>query len=80
MAPSSPPRERRPRLPEHLPVVEEVLDPVLIQACPQAWRCIGEEVSEQLDYESARFFRRRLIRRKYVPTGCARSTRRCAPE
>lgn len=62
----SPPRERRPRLPEHLPVIEEVLDPVPVQACPQDWRCIGEEVSEQLDYEPARFLRRRLIRRKYV--------------
>jgi transposase len=27
---------------------------------------IGAEVSEQLDYEPARFFRRRLVRRKYV--------------
>ena len=67
--PSSPPRERRPRLPEHLPVVEEVLDPAPVQACPAAWRCIGEEVSEQLDYEPARFLRRRLIRRKYVRRG-----------
>lgn len=37
-----------------------------MQAAPQAWRCIGAEVSEQLDYEPARFLRRRLIRRKYV--------------
>ena len=27
---------------------------------------IGAEVSEQLDYEPARFLRRRLVRRKYV--------------
>jgi transposase len=66
---ASPPRERGPRLPEHLPVVEEVLDPAPVQACPQAWRCIGEEISEQLDYEPARFLRRRLIRRKYVRRG-----------
>jgi transposase len=33
---------------------------------PDQWRCIGEEVSEQLDYEPARFLRRRLVRRKYV--------------
>ena len=65
----SPPRERRPRLPEHLPVVEEVLDPAPVRACPAAWRCIGEEISEQLDYEPARFLRRRLIRRKYVRRG-----------
>jgi transposase len=55
-----------PRLPEHLPVVEEVVDPLPVQAEPQAWRYIGEEISEQLDYEPARFLRRRLIRRKYV--------------
>lgn len=67
--PSNPPRERGPRLPEHLPVIEEVLDPEPVQACPAAWRCIGEEVSEQLDYEPARFFRRRLVRRKYVRRG-----------
>ena len=66
-----PPRERRPRLPEHLPVIEEVLDPAPVQACPAAWRCIGEEVSEQLDYEPARFLPRRLIRRKYVRRGDA---------
>jgi transposase len=64
--PSSP-RERGPRLPEHLPVEETVVDPEPVKADPQAWRFIGEEVSEQLDYEPARFIRRRLIRRKYVP-------------
>jgi transposase len=71
--PSSAPAksERAPRLPEHLPLVEEVLDPAPVQACPSAWRCIGEEVSEQLDYEPARFLRRRLIRRKFVRRGDA---------
>lgn len=53
--PSNPPRERGPRLPEHLPVVEEVIDPEPVKACPQAWRWIGEEVTEQLDYEPAHF-------------------------
>lgn len=61
-----PRKERTPRLPEHLPVVEEVIDPEPVKAAPQSWRCIGEEVSEQLDYEPARFLRRRVIRRKYV--------------
>ena len=59
-------KERAPRLPENLPVVEEVIDPELVKAAPQSWRCIGQEVSEQLDYEPARFLRRRVIRRKYV--------------
>ncbi|MBI3879426.1 MAG: IS66 family transposase [Verrucomicrobia bacterium] len=59
-------KERSLRLPEGLPVVEEVIDPEPVKAAPQSWRCIGQEVSEQLDYEPARFLRRRLIRRKYV--------------
>ena len=58
--------ERRQRLPENLPVIEEVLEPAAVQAEPTEWRRIGEEVSEQLDYEPGRFFCRRLIRPKYV--------------
>jgi transposase len=44
----------------------QVIDPEEVQAQPEQWRCIGQEVSEQLDYEPARFLRRRLVRRKYV--------------
>ncbi|MFZ1087084.1 MAG: IS66 family transposase [Terracidiphilus sp.] len=64
----APPRrtERTPRLPEHLPVIEEVIEPEPVQAEPEKWRCIGQEVSEQLDYEPGRFLRRRIIRKKYV--------------
>jgi transposase len=61
-----PRKERRTRLPENLPVVEEVLEPEPVQAAPAEWRRIGEEVSEQLDYEPGRFLRRRLVRPKYV--------------
>ena len=50
---------RAPRLPEHLPVVEEVIEPEPVKQKPEDWRCIGQEVSEQLDYEPARFLRRR---------------------
>jgi transposase len=59
-------KDRAPRLPDNLPVVEEVIEPEPVKAAPQSWRCIGEEVSEQLDYEPARFLRRRTIRKKYV--------------
>ena len=59
-------RDRTSRLPDNLPVVEEVIEPEPVQASPQSWRCIGQEVSEQLDYEPARFLRRRTIRKKYV--------------
>jgi transposase len=61
-----PPKPRVTRLPENLPVVEEVIDPAPVKAEPEAWRCIGQEVSEQLDYEPGRFLRRRTVRRKYV--------------
>ena len=59
-------KERVARLPENLPVVEEVLDPEPVKAQPEQWRLIGQEISEQLDYEPGRFLRRRVVRRKYV--------------
>jgi transposase len=59
-------RERTARLPENLPVVEEVLDPEPVKTQPEQWRCIGQEISEQLDYEPGRFLRRRVVRNKYV--------------
>lgn len=61
-----PRKEREARVPEHLPAVDEVIEPAEVAAEPEAWRPIGEEVTEQLDYEPARFFRRRIIRKKYV--------------
>ncbi len=57
---------RPPRLPDTLPVVEEVIDPEPVKAQPENWRCIGQEVTEQLDYEPGRFLKRRTVRRKYV--------------
>ncbi len=69
VAPDRRPKERgprEPRLPEHLPAVDTIVDPDEVKADPSAWRCMGEEVTEQLDYEPARFLRRRLIRRKYA--------------
>jgi transposase len=59
-------KERVARLPENLPVVEEMLDPELVKAQPEQWRLIGQEISEQLDYEPGRFLRRRVVRNKYV--------------
>ncbi|WP_309401039.1 IS66 family transposase [Cerasicoccus maritimus] len=60
------PKHNQPRLPDHLPVEETVLDPDEVKAAPDAWRLMGQEVSEQLDYQPARFFKRRLIRRKFA--------------
>ncbi len=59
-------KPKSPRIPDDLPIYEEVLDPEEVKACPQQYRKIGEEVSEQLDYRPAQFLKRRLIRRKYA--------------
>ena len=61
-----PRKAKLPRLPQNLPVVEELIDPEPVKAAPEQFRQIGQEVSEQLDYEPARYFRRRLVRRTYV--------------
>jgi transposase len=58
--------QKAPRIPENLPVVEQVLDPAEVKDAPEQWRLIGQEVSEQLDYEPGRFLCRRIVRRKYV--------------
>jgi transposase len=68
-APAKAPRAPRarspkaPRIPDNLPVVEEVIDPEPVKAQPDNWRQIGQEVTEQLDYEPGRFFKRRTRRR-----------------
>jgi transposase len=66
--PTRPEKKRVPRIPENLPVIEQVIEPEQAVAAPQDWRLIGQEVSEQLDYEPGRFLRRRIIRQKYVHT------------
>lgn len=64
--PVHPRKERSPRIPENLPVIEQVIEPQEVIEQPQQWRLIGQEVSEQLDYEPARFLCRRIVRKKYV--------------
>ena len=59
-------KPRRPRVPDHLPVVEEIIDPLPVVEDPEAWRCIGQESADQLDYEPPRYFVRRTVRRKWV--------------
>lgn len=70
---------RRPRLPEHLPIVEEFIDPPEVLADPGAYRRIGEERTEQLDYTPGRFFQRHTVRRKYVRKGAADAVPVIAP-
>ena len=59
-------KSRAPRIPEHLPVVREELDPPEVLQDPEAFRRIGEEVREQLHYKPAEFLRIQLVRGKYV--------------
>ena len=58
--------QRRERWPEELAVEQEVIEPQEVKDNPEAFRCIGEEVTEMLDYQPGRFFRRQIIRRKFV--------------
>jgi transposase len=59
-------KERRERWPQDLPVESEIIEPAQVIAQPEAFRCIGEEISETLDYRPAKFFRHQIIRRKFV--------------
>jgi transposase len=62
----------RQALPEHLPRVEQRHEPesCTCAQCGQALVKIGEDVTEQLDVEPARFFVRRHIRPKYACRAC----------
>lgn len=60
-------RKRKPRIPENLPIDEErVIIPDEVRTHPDLYRRIGEETSYELDMKPPRYFRRRLIRPKYV--------------
>lgn len=65
-APRTERKPRRERIPDHLPVIEEVLLPEPVKACPDAWRRIGEERSDSLDYQPGKVFIRRLVRLVFV--------------
>lgn len=53
----------RNKLPENLPVVEEVIEP---EDITDDMVKMGEEITEILEYTPAQFFKRRIIRPKYV--------------
>jgi transposase len=57
---------RRLRTPDNLEVVQEVIEPELVQAEPEHWKRIGQEVSRQLDYQPGKFFWQETVRPKYV--------------
>jgi transposase len=53
----------RNKLPENLPVVEEIIEPADLS---DEMVKMGEEITEILEYTPAQFFKRRIIRPKYV--------------
>jgi len=53
----------RNKLPENLPVVEEIIEP---EGLSEDMVKMGEEITEILEYTPAQFFKRRIIRPKYV--------------
>jgi len=53
----------RNKLPESLPVIEEIIEP---KNLPQDVVKVGEEITEILEYTPAKFFKRRIIRPKYL--------------
>jgi transposase len=57
---------QRLRTPENLEVVREVIEPEIVRAEPQQWKCISQEVSRLLDYQPGKFFWRETVRPKYV--------------
>lgn len=57
---------RKPRIPDHLPVRETVLEPEQVKANPDAWIRIGEEHTDRIAFKPGSFFVKRLTRPKYV--------------
>lgn len=68
-APRKRSRRRRHPLPEHLERQTVVIEPEVLDACPQCGQppgCIGEETTEELDFIPARLIVRQTVRRKYA--------------
>ena len=51
---------------EGLPVSEVIVDPDEVKAEPEAWACMGAEVTKLIDYIPGRFACEKIIRRKFV--------------
>jgi transposase len=60
-------KDKGPRLPDNLLTEEIVIDPKEVQQNPDAYRCIGEERTVELDVITQQFFKRVYVRKKYVP-------------
>ena len=49
------------RIPKDLPVEEVIIQPEEVLAEPEAFKRIGEEVTEELDVVPTKFFKRRIV-------------------
>jgi transposase len=68
-APSEPSKNKRRSFEDrvaNLPVEQVIIEPDEVKAQPEAWHCIGEEVTKLIDYQPGKFISQHLIRRKYV--------------
>ena len=54
------------RVPEDLPVEQVVIVPDEVQEAPELYKKIGEETVEELDVIPTQYFRRIIVREKYV--------------
>lgn len=70
---TSRPRRARFVFPKQVEEVTETLEPEEVLAEPQAYRKIGEDVSEQLDIVPMKFIRKRIVRPRYVRKGLKES-------
>lgn len=61
-------------LPDHLPVEETVLEP---EEDTTGMKCIGKEVTDQLEYDPGKLFIKRIIRPKYIKD-VDQETEKCA--
>ena len=54
------------RVPEDLPTERVIIVPDEVNACPENYKKIGEETVEELDVTPTQYFRRIIVREKYV--------------
>lgn len=59
-------RTRKPRIPDNLPTEDIVIEPEAVRLSPDAYKMIGEEITQEIDVIPPVYFRRRYIRRKYT--------------
>jgi len=75
LARASAKKQRRERWPKDLAVEQEVIEPAEVKDNPEAFRCIGEEVTEMLDYQPAKF----SDARSFAASSCAEMMRKWLP-